>query len=302
MSRPLGTLNPALLAQCPDHLKPADADHLPIEITTWGTGSRPVLMVHGGVQGGIGGGPVNFLAQQPLSDRGWRLRLMDRPGFGGSPSRGPDDMEADAILIAERLDEGSHLIGHSFGGAGALLAAARRPAAVRSLILIEPALQPMLTADPSLVDDGELASATSGIVQHLLSSPSPGAFALSFARSMGRSEEGGDNVSVANIATDPGKASALGCALLRSLAASPTDMLDAAHIVRSAGIPVLVVSGGYSEGQEITCRAVARATGGRHAVVECGSHFVQQANPAVFNDVAHDFMETAEPRNTSPVS
>ena len=97
-----------------------------------------------GCRAGSAAGPANFRGQKPLAERGWRLKLIARPGFGDSPSRGPDDMEADAILIAGMLSEPTHLIGHSFGGAEVLLAAARRPETVRSLILVEPALQPML--------------------------------------------------------------------------------------------------------------------------------------------------------------
>lgn len=123
MSSPLGAANPELLAQYPDLPRPHNADSLPIAITEWGSSSPLVLMVHGGVQGGIGGGPANFCAQEPLAERGWRLRLLDRPGFGKNPSRGPDDTLADAVIIAEQSGDGAPLVGHSFGGAGALLAA-----------------------------------------------------------------------------------------------------------------------------------------------------------------------------------
>ena len=203
-------------------------------------------------------------------------------------------MEADAALIAERLGDGSHLIGHSFGGAEALLAAARRPDAVRSLILIEPALQPMLVADPSLVGAEAGAAAGGVIMTYLLDSRTPGEFAVNFLRSMGRSEDGGENVSMANISGSPARAMALGCALLQSRAVAPDEMLAAAHAVRDAGIPVLVISGGYSPGQETTAAAVAKATSGRHTVVSCGSHFVQQANPGEFNRIVHEFMWQAD--------
>lgn len=203
-------------------------------------------------------------------------------------------MHADAVLIAERLGESSHLIGHSFGDAEALLAAARRPKAVRSLILIEPALQPMLMAGPSPAGADEDKSVGNVVLSYLLEAKTPGEFAMSFASSMGRSEDGGENVSVANISSDPKRATALGCALLQSRAVTPDDMLAAAQTVRDAGLSVLVVSGGYSPGQEATAAAVAKATGGRHTVVSCGSHFVQQANPEGFNRVAEAFMKEAD--------
>jgi pimeloyl-ACP methyl ester carboxylesterase len=286
-TRPMGAIHPELMAQCPERPRPADADQLPIHVTHWGDSGPNVLLVHGGVQGGIGGGPVNYQGQKALVDRGWQLRLIDRPGFGESPSRGADDMEADSILIADRLGESSHLIGHSFGGAESLLAAARRPEAVRSLILIEPALQAL-----RMVVGGEDAGPDM-VAGFIRNAQTPAEFALKFAGIMGRSQDDGDSATVANI-NDPDKAAALGCSLLRSLVVSPQEMLAAAHAVRDAGIPVLLVSGGYSDRQEASCDLVARETGGSRAVVDCGSHFVQQAKPAAFNEVADAFMRKAE--------
>jgi pimeloyl-ACP methyl ester carboxylesterase len=288
---PLGALNPALLAQCPTRPVPENAQRLPIHVTIWGDGPR-VFMVHGGVQGGIGGGPVNFQGQKPLAARGWRIELIDRPGFGDSPSRGPDDMAADAVLIADHLGDGCHLVGHSFGGAEALLAAARRPEATRSLILIEPALQPLLVVeDPT----GPGARAAANVVmKFLLTAQTPAEFAETFARSMGRTESGEINVSAANIAGDAARATALGCSLLQARAVSPTEMLAAAQAVKAAAIPTLVISGGYSDGQAATADTVARVTGGRHVIVSCSSHFVQQANPEEFNRVADAFWREAD--------
>lgn len=295
MSEPLGAANPALLAQVPELLRPDDADALPVAITEWGGEGPSVLMIHGGVQGGIGGGPANFHAQRPLADKGWRLRLMDRPGFGDSPSRGPDDMEADGRLIADHLGEGSHVIGHSFGGAGALLAAALRPEAVRSLILIEPALQPLIFTDPE-VAGGEQGKKVGGVVaKFLMEARTPAEFALNFARSMSRPGSD-DNASLANIADDPAKAMALGCSLLRARGVSPAEMKAAADRVRRHGVPVLVLSSGYNEGQEITAAVVARATGGTHAVVPCDSHFAQRDNPREFNALVDRFMRESDGR------
>ena len=295
-SMPLGALNPALFAQCPPLPIPPDAMDLPIHVTHWGDTGPTVLMVHGGVQGGIGGGPANFHGQQPLAERGWRLMLLDRPGFGASPSRGPDDMAADATLIADRLGDGCHLIGHSFGGAEALLAAARRPGAVRSLILVEPALQPMLSTDPAIAANPTTQAATSIIMKHLMSAGNPADFAIGFLSGLGSNAEGDDNTVTAGIKADRRRATDLGCSLLRSRMESPAGMRAAAEAVRQAAIPVLVISGGYSAGQEAAGEAIARLTGGRHMIVQAPSHFLQQDSPAVFNDAVNAFMRAAERR------
>ena len=293
-SIPLGQLNPALLAQCPAMPVPANAQDLPIHITEWGHEGPLVLMVHGGVQGGIGGGPGNWQGQQPLSDRGWRLRLMDRPGFGGSPSRGPDDMAADALLIADRLGENSHLIGHSFGGAEALLAAAHRPAAVRSLILVEPALQPMLSVDPETASDPAAGAAGATIMRNIREAETPADFAIGFLGMMGSTADGQDNAVTARLKANRDHATELGCSLLRGRMESPFGMFAAAQAVKAARIPVLTISGSYSEGQGFLGGAVARITGGRHLVLDAPSHFLQQDVPEAFNEAADAFMREVE--------
>lgn len=97
-----------------------------------GIGPR-VLFVHGSVTGGA----ATWEAQYPLADR-WTLLVADRRGFGKSALTEGEDFEVDAHDIAEALGNGSHLVAHSYGGLGALLAATSRPGAVRSLTLVEP--------------------------------------------------------------------------------------------------------------------------------------------------------------------
>lgn len=291
----LGALNPGLLAQCPERPTPPNAVDLPVHVTKWGDTGPRVLLIHGGVQGGIGGGPSNFQEQKPLADLGWQLELIDRPGFGHSPSRGPDDMVADAILISGLLGDSCHLIGHSFGGAEALLAAAQSSGRVRSLILIEPALQPLVSANAA-VEPGHAKVATELVSKFLLGAKTPAEFALTFAKSMGVAEDGNANPSLVNISQDLAKATALGCSLLQARGVSSEDMVVAAKTVRKAAIPTLVISGGYSEGQTATAEGVAAATNGTHVIVPCTSHFVQQANPVDFNQVVDRFMRDAEKR------
>ena len=94
-------------------------------------------MVHGGARGGPIGGPETFAAQRPLADLGYELVLPDRPGHARTPAIGREDLELDAVWLAELLGDGADLVGHSYGGAIALCAAGLRPDAVRSLTLIE---------------------------------------------------------------------------------------------------------------------------------------------------------------------
>jgi pimeloyl-ACP methyl ester carboxylesterase len=103
-----------------------------VHVTVWGEG-EPAVFVHGS----FGWGEETWREQRPLGDD-YRLLLIDRRGFGASPPDGRVDFERDAADVAELLEGGAHLVGHSYGGVVSLLAAARRPQSVRSLTLIEP--------------------------------------------------------------------------------------------------------------------------------------------------------------------
>jgi pimeloyl-ACP methyl ester carboxylesterase len=104
-----------------------------LNVVAWGAG-EPVVLVHGS----FGWGTESWAWQQPLAER-YRLLLLDRRGFGRSAPGEREDFQVDAADIAEVLGDGAHLVRHSYGGLGCLLAAARRPEAVWSLTLIEPA-------------------------------------------------------------------------------------------------------------------------------------------------------------------
>jgi len=186
----------ALLAQCTGPAEPSDAEaaKLPIHVTQLGAAGPRVLVIHGGVQGGLGGGASTFAKQDVLAQKGWQLQLVARPGFDQSPSRGADDMERDSVWIGDMLGNGVHLIGHSWGGAEALLAAARRPAAVRSLILIEPALQPLLLGDERMKDDPAAQADANKFIQLLLQARTPREYSLGFANSLGSTGDGNGQI------------------------------------------------------------------------------------------------------------
>ncbi|MFZ4137917.1 alpha/beta fold hydrolase [Streptomyces koyangensis] len=101
----------------------------------------PVVLVHGILT--WGDDPrYGFAAQRPLAARR-RLLLMDRRGYGRSPDIARSDWGVDAEDIVGLLGTGAHLVGHAYGGVGAMAAAVRRPDLVRSLTLIQPgALRP----------------------------------------------------------------------------------------------------------------------------------------------------------------
>lgn len=279
----------ALAAQCPAVAVPPNATALPIHVTRRGDTGPKVLMIHGGVQGGIGGGPATFAKQAAWGDDGWQVLLPDRPGFGQSPTRGPDDMEGDAAWVADMLGDGAHLVGHSFGGADALLAAARRPEAVRSLVLVEPALIPLLPGSDVLKADARARADFLRMGRSWLAARTPEDYATIFLRSLFR-----DAADAGFGRNGPQEMHNLGCSLLRARFATAAAMRKAAETVAAHRIPTLVVSGGWSPTFDAVGEIAARLTHGRLVIVPAPNHFVQLVNADEFNRIVTAFMTASE--------
>ena len=100
-----------------------------------------VLLIHGGI---ISDAFAPLLREEILG--AYRVIRYRRRGHGGSPPVSPrpsfEDDAADAVALLERLGEKTaHVVGYSAGGAIAVQMAADAPHVVRSLVLLEPALQ-----------------------------------------------------------------------------------------------------------------------------------------------------------------
>jgi pimeloyl-ACP methyl ester carboxylesterase len=93
-----------------------------------------VVLVHGS----LATGAEEWPAQHSLAGEGFRLLIPDRRGYGRSPAAAGEDFLRDADDIAALMEDGAHLVGHSYGGLGVLFAAARRPEATLSMTLLEP--------------------------------------------------------------------------------------------------------------------------------------------------------------------
>ena len=110
----------------------------------------PVVLLHcTGSSGNQWRGIADALLSGPLAvnrdGRGYRLIMPDLRGYGESEpwsGRGPMRLVDDAAIVRALADEAGepvHLVGHSYGGAVALMAALHTPEALSSLTLIEPA-------------------------------------------------------------------------------------------------------------------------------------------------------------------
>jgi len=99
------------------------------------------------VHGALATGSEEWQEQRPLADAGYRLLVLDRCGYGSSPPIDGEDFLVDADDIDVAIGDGAHVVAHSYGGLGAMFAAARRPEAVYSLTLLEPPAFTMTSDD-----------------------------------------------------------------------------------------------------------------------------------------------------------
>jgi len=111
-------------------------------------GGTPVVLVHG-----FGGDLNNWLFNQPALAENHDVVSLDLPGHGRSGKAvGPGDMAMLTRVLGDFLDavgiERAHLVGHSLGGAVAMLFAMQNPTRVAGLTLLAPAgLGPEINLD-----------------------------------------------------------------------------------------------------------------------------------------------------------
>ena len=113
-------------------------------VEVWGDGT-PVVLVHGS----LANGPDEWSAQRPLAQDGFRLIVPDRRGCGRSPAADGEDFLVDADDLGDLMSTGAHLVGHSYGGLSAMIAAARWPEATLSLTLLEGIAASLAPHDPA---------------------------------------------------------------------------------------------------------------------------------------------------------
>lgn len=240
-----------------------------------GTGP-PVVLVHGGVLFG----ELTWREQLPLAAR-WELHVVERAGYGRSRHlHDGEDAVVDAPLLAELLGDGAHLVGQSSGAIASILAAARRPDAVRSLTLSEPpAFQ--------LVPDSPAAQQMQRDLAALLDADADDGTALRrFVEIVG-----------SNAAVPPGELPpplAEGIRALRAYGEGIPWTLDLPlDALAAAPFPKLVISGDHSPAFEAVCDALAERIRAERAHVAGAKHTTPHAG-AAFNARLEAFMSAAE--------
>jgi pimeloyl-ACP methyl ester carboxylesterase len=230
-----------------------------------GTGP-PVVLVHGGVLYG----ELTWREQLALAER-WELHVVERAGYARSRHlHDGEDAAVDGPLIAELLGDGAHLVGQSSGAVASILAAARRPEAVRSLTLSEPpAFQ--------LAPDSPAAQAMQRELEALLDDDrTDGPWLARFIEIVG------SNAAVPDGELPPPLAE--GARALRAHGEGIPWALDLPlDALAAAPFPKLVISGDHSPAFEAVCDALAERIGAERAHVTGARHTTPHAGGA-FNE------------------
>ena len=229
-----------------------------------------LVLVHGSVTNGA----MTWSAQRPLADR-WELVVLDRPGFPPGPAVARVDFELDAAWLAELLEPGDHLCGHSYGGVVALLAAAGFPA-LGSLTVIEP---PATRAAVGVAAADEFGAGAERIWRE--GPADPELFLRGFLRAVGSDWDP---------PTPLPPPLAQGAEALRR-ERGPWEAEIPVEAIREQPFPKLVVSGAHHNAFDAICDVLERDLDAERVVLPGAGHAVQRA-PG-FNETLADFLERA---------
>lgn len=243
----------------------------PLFIQRSGTGP-PVILVHGGLPA-----RVTWARQQELEAR-WSLIIPSRRGFAPNPAAPWQDFLVDADDLTELIGErpgGVHLVGFSYGGLSASIAAGRLPHLIRSLTLIE---VPLFVA----AEDDESVRELAALADRFASDAADAQAEREFhaMAGVGREMPAGEEDDIRRAME-----------LWRNLR-SPREAKPRFDAIVEAQLPTLVVSGDHNAGLERLCDAIATRLGAQRAHVPGAGHAVARA-PG-FNTVLETFLTAAE--------
>ena len=212
------------------------------------------------VHGSVGNGPATFSALGPLEER-FDVVVPNRGGYPPGPALERIDFEEQAVELAPLLEDGAHLVGHSYGVIS-LLIAARYPKRVRSLTVSEPPAFGVARGNP------DVEQLVAGLNEFFAAGPyEPSEYLRGFLVSVGSElrlpeplppalEQG---ARAAMVERPPWEAEI------------PLDELAAAPF------PKLVISGGHHAAFDAVCDVLEERLGADRAVLPGAGHSVPRA-------------------------
>jgi pimeloyl-ACP methyl ester carboxylesterase len=228
------------------------------------------------VHGSVVNGEVTWTAQRPLAER-FELVVPNRRGFPPGPDVERVDFEDEAAWLEQFLTPGTHLVGHSYGGVVALLAAARRPERLRSLTVIEPPAFAVARADP---DVGRFVAES---IRLWRDGPrDPEQFLRTFLAAVGSALPRGELTPAM-----------LQGARTLMVERGPWEAEIPLAALADTPFPKLVVSGAHSRAFDAVCDLLAARLDAERAVLPGAGHSVQRLGEP-FNAVLGEFVTRAE--------
>jgi pimeloyl-ACP methyl ester carboxylesterase len=239
------------------------------------TGSGPpVVLVHGSIVDAR----RTWRRQAALAER-WSLCIPNRPGFAESPALDRGDFELEAPLIAELLGSGAHLVGHSYGGVIALIAAMLRPESVRSLVVSEPGALRIAAGRPevdAMIENGDRLYDNAEAIE------------LSQFIRLFRAGVHSAHETPAELPEWLEHGARLAARERRPWEAD-VRLDELAH----TPFPKLVISGGHSPAFEAVCDVLADRTGAERVVLAGRGHTIPSLGEP-YNELVDDFLERAD--------
>jgi pimeloyl-ACP methyl ester carboxylesterase len=216
-----------------------------------------VVLIHGSA----GNADSAWVALRPLADR-FELVAPNRGGYPPGPLLERLDFEVQAGELTPLLEDGAHLVGHSYGGVIALLIAALVPERVRSLAVSEPPAFALARGNPEVDDLVERLDA------HFTRGPrDPRAFAEGFLALVGTDTRLPERLS-------PGFEQSIRATMAER---GPWEAQIPLDDLAATSFPKLVLSGAHHPAFDAVCDVLEERLGAQRAVLPGAGHGVTRA-------------------------
>ena len=230
-----------------------------------------VVLVHGSVANG----PMTWPSLEPLRER-FDVVLPSRGGYPPGPPLDHIDFETQAEELTPLLEEGAHLVGHSYGGVISLLIAARHPERVRSLTLSEPPAFGVARGRP------EVERLLAELMVFFAAGPyEPSAYLHGFLALVG------SDIRLPEPLPPDLEQGARAAMAERS----PHEAEIPVGELAATPFPKLVISGGHHPAFDAVCNVLEERLGAERAVVVGAGHSVPRAQ--AYNERLIEFLERA---------
>lgn len=234
-------------------------------VTTWGEG-EPVVLLHASAAADPA---FVWPEQRPLAEH-YQLLFPTRPGYGKRPVRSRSDVEEDIQEVSLLLEAKGcgHLVGLSYGGIVALGAAARNPAVVRSLTVLEPPAFAVARGN----------AAVEALVEQLkrpyaaVSTLTPEKFLRGFLRAFSGQEPPEGFILEPSMSKD-----------VQAMMAEPPpwELEIPLDMLAATPFPKLVVTGNWSPAFDAVAEVLTRRLHAQHLICEGAGHNIAMAGEAL---------------------